>query len=209
MSALVFVSNLLDSGRVRVPSTRQPPERLNEAVRELDRVGRGEMAFEAPPLAPAAGEWALLLLYRACQSLVYREIDPDAVQDALSRPCPLAPSPQVVYSADLAFRFLPELTGLARGIAENDPLVTGLLALAKAWPLSSVGVKGVGDVNVQPFIRHPGLRRMYADRVIEKADVSRLCDPEAREAVREALGAFPHLAPAIARALEEEKQTCP
>jgi hypothetical protein len=209
MSALTFVSNLLDSGRVRVPSTRQPPERLDEAVRELDRLARAEMPFDAPALAPAAGEWALLLLYRGCQALVHREIDPDGVKDALSRPCPLAPSPEVVYSADVAFRFLPELTGLARGIAENDPLVAGLLALAKAWPLSSVGVKGVGDVNVQPFIRHPALRRLYADRVIEKADVSRLCDPAIREAVREALGAFPHLAPAIARALEEEKQTSP
>jgi hypothetical protein len=209
MSALAFVSNLLDSGRVRVPSARQAPERLDEAVRELDRLARAELAFDAPPLAPAAGEWALLLLYRACQALVYREIEPDAVKDALSRPCPVAASPEVCYSVDLAFRFMPELTGLARGIAENDPLVAGLLALAKAWPLSSVGVKGVGDVTLQPFIRHPALKRLYADRVIEKADVSRLCDPAAREAVREALGAFPHLAPAIAVALEEEKQTCP
>jgi hypothetical protein len=209
MSALAFVSNLLDSGRVRVPSARQPPERLDEAVRELDRLARAEMPFPAPPLAPVAGEWALLLLYRACQALVYREIEPDAVRDALSRPCPLAPSPEVCYSVDLAFRFIPDLTGLARGIAENDPLVAGLLALAKAWPLSSVGVKGVGDVDVQAFIRHPGLRRMYADRVIEKGDLSRVCDPATREAVREALGAFPQLAPAIAEALEEEKQTCP
>lgn len=209
MSALAFVSNILDSGRVRVPSARQAPEQFRAAVRELDRLARAEMPCQAPELDPAAGEWALLAVYRACQALVYREIEPDAVRDALSRPCPRPPSHEVCYSVDLALRFLPELTGLARGIAEDDPLVEGLLALARAWPLSSVGVKGLGAVDVQPFLGHPGLRRLYADRVIERADLSRLCDPATRDAVREALGAFPHLAPAVARALQEEKQTCP
>src|SRR5688500_7617057 len=98
MSALTFVHNLVDSGRVRVPSARQAPQDLQEAVRALDRLARADLAFTAPPLEPAAGEWALLALYRACQALVYREIEPDAVRDALSRPCPRPPSHEVCYS---------------------------------------------------------------------------------------------------------------
>ena len=204
MSAVTFVNTLLDSGRVKVPSDRRPPDKLAEAVRELDRLARAELAFDPPRLRPEAGEWALLALYRACQSLVYRDIEPDAVRDALSRPCPLAPSPEVCYSTDLALRFLPDLLGLARGIAENDPLVKCLTALAKAWPLSSVGVKGLGEVDVRPFIAHPSLRRLYVDRIIERGDVSRLNHPLVLDAAREAVGAFPQLAPRIATAITQE-----
>jgi hypothetical protein len=97
------------------------------------------------------------------------------------------------------------LIKLARGISEEDPLVTGMLALARTFPLSSVGVSGIDNVNIDAFIAHPSLRRLYADRIIERDDVSRLSHPAAREAVREALGAFPELAPKLAAALESEK----
>jgi hypothetical protein len=207
MAALEFVQSLAETGRVRVGADPGPPARLDEAVRELDRLARPHLAFDPPPVAPAVAGWALLALYRACQSLVYREIEADAVREALSRPCPQPPPPlppaTACYSADLAFRFLPDLIGLARGVAEQDPLVEGLNVLAAAWPLSSVGVRGLGGLDVSPFIGHPSLRRLYADRIIDRADASRLDDPLAREAVREALGVFLHLAPrAIAAAIE-------
>ena len=201
MSALSFVSALFETGRVLVGVSPQPPEGLADAVRELDRVSRLDMALEPPALAPAVGEWALLLLYRACQSLVYREIPAEAVLDALSRPCPAELSPAAYYSADLALAYLPDLLRLAGGIAAEDPLVTELTSLAKKWPLSSVGIKDMGDVDVGGFIGHPSLRRLYADRIIERGDVSRLNDPRVREAVRESLGAFPELAPKLADAI--------
>src|SRR6185437_12009000 len=113
--------------------------------------------------------------------------------------------PQTCYSADLAFCFLPDLIKLARGIAEEDPLVTGILALAKNFPLSSVGVAGISDMNIDAFIAHPTLRRLYADRIIEREDHSRLGHPAAREAVREALGAFPELAPKLAAMIGAEE----
>jgi hypothetical protein len=87
MSALAVVLNLLETGRVRVPAAPQPPDGLDQAVRELDRIARPTLALDPPVLMPAVAEWALLLLFRACQSLVYREIEADAVTDALSRPC--------------------------------------------------------------------------------------------------------------------------
>jgi hypothetical protein len=113
---------------------------------------------------------------------------------------------------DLAFQFLPELISLARGIAEQDPLVEGLRTLAAAWPLSSVGVRDLPDyLDVTPFIDEPCLRRLYADRIVERKDLLRLNHPAAREAVREALGEHRYLAKEVAAvAFETEKeQTCP
>lgn len=214
MSAIPFVHSLLEAGRVHVPMRVEPPEDLEAAVAELDRAARPHMPFEAPALSPAAAGWALTVLYRGCQSLVYREIDAGAVRDALSRPCPREPSPEVCYSVDLSFRYLPDLLALARGIARDDPLVLGLMELARRWPLSSVGVAGVADASdgdgeiagvsdLSAFVHHPSLRQLYVDRVIEKEDVARLGHPIVRDAVREALGALPELSPKLAAALEK------
>jgi hypothetical protein len=208
MSALPFVDALLESGRVRVPSSRAAPADLEAAVAALDHEVRPELAFEAPALDAAVAGWALTILYRGCQSLVYRDIDADAVRDALSQPCPAAgPSPSVCYSADLAFRYLPDLLTLARGVAADDPLVTGLTELARRWPLSSVGVKGLDGLDVSPVLGDPALLQLYVDRIIERADRSRLTDPRVNEAVRTALGGYPELAPPISAALAVQEAT--
>ena len=87
---------------------------------------------------------------------------------------------------------------LARGISEDDPLVVELLKLCRDWPLSSVGARGVGEVDASAILAEPCLRRLYADRVVERGDASRLQDPRVAEAVREGVGGFPALAPALA-----------
>jgi hypothetical protein len=115
----------------------------------------------------------------------------------LAVPCPGNPSPSVCYSADLSLRHLPDLLSLARGIAADDPLVGGMTSLARAWPLSSVGVPGIEGVDASPFLPHPALRQLYVDRIIDRADGSRLADPAVREAVREAVGDFLNLAPKL------------
>jgi hypothetical protein len=206
MSALLFVDALLENGRVRVSASRAAPADLGAAVAALDHEVRPELAFDGPPaLDVPVAAWALTILYRGCQSLVYRDIDADAVRDALSHPCPAAePSPSVCYSADLAFRYLPDLLSLARGVARDDPLVTGLTELARQWPLSSVGVKGLGPVDVSPFVEHPALLQLYVDRIIERGDRSRLTDVRIIEAVRAALGVHHDLAPAIAAVIAQE-----
>ena len=206
MSALDFVNSLLETGRVKVPTpSGKSPDDLTPAVARLDSAARAATALELPGVVISVGEWALLLLYRGCQALVYREIEADEVRKAMAAACPARPSPAVCYSADLALQFLPELIGLARGIARDDPLVEGLQSVAAAWPLSSVGVAGLPDgLDVSPFIDHPALRQVYADRIIERADVSRLQHPATEGAVRAALGAFPDLAPRVAAALPAE-----
>jgi len=213
MSAVEFVTALLEGdGRVRVGVEPLAVSELPGAAGVLDRAVRPTLAFDPPPLSLPAAEWAILLLHRACQALVYRDIDGQAVRAGLALACPVRPSPRACYSVDLAFQFLPELLSLARGIAEQDPLVEGLRKLAAAWPLSSVGVRDLSDdLDVTAFIDEPSLRRLYADRIVERKDLLRLKHPAAREAVREALGEHRYLAKEVAAvAFETEKeQTCP
>jgi hypothetical protein len=202
MSAVEFVQSLLETGRVKVPAGDAPIEDLDPAVAELDRAARTDAPSEAPPLVAPAASWGLQILYRACQALVFREIDAETVRRTLAEPCPLPPSPAVHYSADLSLRYLPDLLTLARGIAPDDPLVTGLTALAQAWPLSSVGVADARAVDPSPLLDHPSLRQLYVDRIIERGDASRLAHPAVRAAIREALGAYPSLAPKLAPHLQ-------
>lgn len=211
MLAIDFVNAIVETGRVTVAAGSDALDGADDAARELDRLIRPSLAYDPPALSVAAGGWALHRLYAACQALAHRQIGPEAVRGSLAVPCPLPPSGAACYSVDLTFRLLPDLTLLARGVARADPLVAGLESLARAWPLSSVGMADLGPVDVEPFIAHPSLRRLYADRVIERADLSRLIDPRVREAVREALGAFPHLAPNVAAAMNAmtEEPACP
>jgi hypothetical protein len=201
-SAVAFVTNLLETGRVKVPPGDEALDELDQAAAELDRAARTDAACEPPELDTPAASWALQIVYRACQALVFREINAETVRQTLAAPCPLPPSPAVHYSTDLSLRYLPDLLALARGIAPDDPLVAGLTALARAWPLSSVGVAGAGEVDPSPLIDHPSLRQLYIDRIIERGDASRLAHPAVRAAIREALGAYPSLAPKLAPHLQ-------
>jgi hypothetical protein len=212
VSIVNWIVELTETGRVRVPRPGElsPSERegLAKAIADWDAVARLDLAG-APALDAAAAAWAAVTLYRACQYLVYRDADAEEVRAGLAEPCPSPASAAVFYSVDLMFRYLRDLVALSRGIAEQDPLVEALLRLAREWPLSSVGVRGVGEgkVEVSGFIEHPCLRRLYADRILAAADVSRLGDPRVKDAVREAIGGHPELAPpAIAAALAAEEK---
>ena len=184
---------------MRVPRpaalTAEESRALPRALRAWDEVARAEMPGSAPTLEPAPAAWAAVMLYRACQCLVYRDVSAEEVVAALGSPCPADSSASACYSVDLTMRYLPDLIALSRGVAEADPLVTGLLRLAQAWPLASVGVRGVGPVEIGAFIDHGCLRRVYADRILATADLDRLNDPRAVAAVREALGGHLSLAP--------------
>ena len=206
MNAVDFVHDLLGPGRVRVAEGPAPPARLAEAVAALDAHARASLPGDPPPLVPAVGEWAVRLVYRACQALAFREIGEQAIRDALGEPCPPATGAgpaAVAYSADLGLCVLPDLIRLARATGPDDPLVAELERLGKTWPLSSVGTPKLDVADAGPAADDPGLLRLYADRVIERADLPRLADPRVRAAVRAALGAFPELAPHVAKALSD------
>ena len=202
-----FLSDLLETGRVRVPA---PAELREEELRAGDEVLR---AFEAayrlelpgtpPAFDPAAARWAALRFFRACQFAAFRDVPAEAVAEALSGGGP-EPLPSAHYSVDLVLRLLPDLVRFARSAAEKDPLVEHLLRLGREWPLSSVGLAEVGPVGLGAVADHPALLALYVDRVIATRDVSRLADARVRDGVRRALGLHTELAPQLAAALAQE-----
>jgi hypothetical protein len=202
VDVVAFWNQLHEHGDVVVErDARLDPAQLAPAIQTIDAQQRLELAGAAPELILPVAVWAVGVIHRACQFLVYRDIDAEVVKKGLSVPSPSAPSAAVCYSADLALSVLPDLHRQARGLAEDDPLTVGLVAIGRAWPLSSVGMPGIGEVDVAPFIDHPSLRRLYADRMIHARDVSRLADGRAVAAVREAIGGHPELSPALSDAL--------
>jgi hypothetical protein len=203
MDLAAFLTHLASDG-VAVVDAEEELQRgagAMEIIRTWDAVQREEMSGRAPDLQPIAAEWAATRLYRGCQALVCRDLPPPEMQTMLREPCPVEPTPETDYTVDLVFRFLPDLVALARRVAQNDPLVEELLTLARAWPLSSVGLDGVGEVEAARVLAHPSLRQLYIDRIVATGDASRVRDDSVRAAVRTALGAFPGLAPGLVPAL--------
>ena len=209
MSLESFLTAIRDGAPVTVPPDGpvdgQERAPASDVLATFDLLARTELAFDAPCFVPEVARWAAERLYRACQFLVYREVEAEEVREGCAVPCPTAStaaatSADVCYSADVILRYLPDIFGLARGIAREDPLIEGLLNLARRWPLSSVGMPDVGAVDVSAFIGHAGLRRLYADRIIERNDRSRLDGGIVDAALREAIGGFPGLAPSLGAA---------
>lgn len=166
-----------------------------------------ELAYHPPPFVSSAATWGALILYRSCQFLAYREPDLPYLQAVLCEECPQASSPAVCWSVDISLRFLPDLIRLARGLSHDHPFVISLLSIARQWPLSSVGVRDIGPVDVQAFWGHPCLQQLYVDRVIERRDDQRLMDPTVRQAVRAAVGIYPELVGTLADFLKETSST--
>ncbi len=54
MSALAFVTELQQTGRVKVPAAMAPPADLDAAAAALDAAARLELAGDPPPLSPPA-----------------------------------------------------------------------------------------------------------------------------------------------------------
>jgi hypothetical protein len=109
--------------------------------------------------------------------------------------------PETDWSADLVFRHLPKLFELARHLSNGDPLVRQMKRVAADWPLSSVGIPGLENLQLGSFIGHAALSRIYADRIIAAGDITRLGDPQVDDLLRADLGFHRELAPAIANKL--------
>src|SRR5262245_60013516 len=203
-----FLEELRESGRVRVAAPNAPDDddtgAVSEILRELDREVRSDLAFQAPAYHAAAAEWAARSLYRAGQLFVFREPD-DAMRRALSVPCPGDHSASVIYSVDLTFSVLPDLVTLVRSATGIEAFLAELLNLSRAWPLSAVGIVGVGAVDIDGFVDDPCLRQLYVDRIIARRDLTRVAHPAVRVAIERTIGLFPDLAPAVAAAIRSQE----
>jgi hypothetical protein len=199
-----FLSDLFETGRVSVfidlPAGLE--EDVDEVLVSAEKVAAGNLAGGSPSFDLVCARWAAQIFYGACHFLVCRDVNPETVEAFFKQPCPGAHSPQTDYSADLVFRYLPDLVGMTRAVASGDPLLQQLLTLGKEWPLSSVGVSGIEAVDPTAFIEHPSLCQLYIDRIIARADVSRLGNPQIDLGVREALGDYPELSESISKHLK-------
>lgn len=178
---------------------------IDDLLRAADAAARLDAPHDAPPLCLPTARWAARILFRACICLADRTVDAAAVTAALGDAAPRSGDASSAWSADLFLRHLPELHGLARGLAPSDPLVAALERLGAEWPLSAVGMRrGAGAAAVPPpaaMARNACLRRLFADRAIRRADSVLLAVPWVAEAVREATGRHADLAPAATAAL--------
>ncbi len=180
-------------------------ELAREALAEWDVAARLELAGDVPPLQWPAVTWATMQFYRACQFLLSRDASAETVMKTLAQPCPLPAAPDVVFSVDLIFRFLPELAQRANQLAPGDPLVIELQKWAHAWPLSSVGIAldpAARGPALEPLLEAPPLWRLYLDRIAARHATDRWREPRVAAALRADLGAYPELAPALASALD-------
>lgn len=151
-----------------------PAADITAVLRASDEVVRID-APGLPPLDLAAAIWAAQRLQSACRWLVPN----DAGAELASLPaCPGDRSAAAThYSVDLVMRHLPALLSRAAADAIAADQQLALRQLAQAWPLSSVGIAGLGPVEVGPLLACDGLRRLYVDRILRRGDRERASDP--------------------------------
>jgi hypothetical protein len=148
-----------------------------------------------PDFHPEAALWGAQFVYAAVHLTVLRHIDAEIVEQLLTDFAGDT-TPETLYSVDLSFRYLPELLGLAKGLAPSDSLVDVLKTRLQRWSFSAVGIDfgdGAQPTNTQIIAQHPALRLAYVDRIIEKQDLKRALHEPEREWVKTALGGYPSL----------------
>jgi MoxR-vWA-beta-propeller ternary system domain bpX4 len=199
-SLALFLRSLMADGRA-VVWTEQPSEGtdqdLVELLAEWNARAAVDLASDPPEFSSPAALWATRLFYQICQLVMFRDLGGEKVTAVFATPCPELRGPRTDWSVDLLLRHLPGLFQLARHLSNADPLLNELRGLASAWPLSSVGVPDLTDLQIDTFITHPALRRLYADRIIAAADGTRLGDPRLDDVLRADLGIHRDLAPGL------------
>jgi hypothetical protein len=193
-----FLSQLFEHGRVHVTGADEMShEELAEARKQLtefERAWRETLPGSAPEFLMEPALWSAQTVYRACQSLVYREWDAGRALRCSTAAPRGTRTAAMHYSVDLAMRFLPDVWRLARTAAEGDALGSKLLELAGDWPLSSVGIPGVSASSIDGIAQSECLLALYVDRILERKDRSRLDDPRIRSAAQAAIGLFKDIA---------------
>jgi MoxR-vWA-beta-propeller ternary system domain bpX4 len=199
----LFLKSLVQEGRAAV-SVQPLPHQTDDALsvlKDLDAHARNELALDLPAFSAATALWSARLFYQLCRFTVCRDLGEKEIVAVCSVVCPEPRTPETDWSADQVLRHLPMLFQLARHLSNADPLLLRMKEIAAAWPLSSVGIAGLENLQLDSFVDHPGLRRLYAERIIASGDTSRLGDARVNDLLRADLGLHHDLAPSIAREL--------
>ena len=172
------------------------------ALETLLRHWHGEALEDLPgeplPFDESAARLGATLLFRAAWFYLQREEDAARIATLLHAG-PAAPrTPAAMFSADLALRCLPDIFRIVSTLTPTDPLVPALQWLAAEFPLSGAAVppaEGAPFAPPPPAVwaalhAHPGVRRMFVDRILAAKARWWLAFPEIRQAARDAGGAY-------------------
>jgi hypothetical protein len=199
---LRFLQSLHDSGRAELaPPGREWSKVVTAAGNDAGEKQRciqllgawhQEAVLDLPgpplPFHPAAAWWGAVMLFRAACLVCFREMEVTDIVALLRRePMPDSHDPAAHFSADLCLRHWPDLYRMARARSEDDPLVKAMHDLAKDIPLSAAGMHLAAE---HPVLAHTGIRQLYAERALERADTACLAQPEISSFVRSKLGAY-------------------
>jgi hypothetical protein len=169
MSAFAdFLEGLFSSGEVLL---REPPNveagespRAREFLRDFYAVERLQVAgppldFDSDVAVAAAG-----VLWRACWFLLEHGDPPATLERALALPPRYTAA--AIFSADLSFRYLPQIQRRALSLSSEDVLPRLLARTLREWPLSGA-LSGVAEAPLSPldFAGHTGLMLLYAERL--------------------------------------------
>jgi len=189
----LFLNGLLADGNVVVPRvmTALEPADLEAStllLAQLYNRDRLEMPSDCPVFDPESALWAASYVFRVCQLILLRDINETEINSWLA-PTGKLQTAEVVYSADLLLRFLPDLFQLGGGISPEDPLVDNLKQTAITWPFSSVGIDQVTVDSPAVVLEHPSLAHAYINRIIQRKDMKRLKGEREKDLLKEILGA--------------------
>jgi len=192
-----FIQDIIQQGKVTVdgnvtPFSDEDKQAATQRLREYYELQKQELSATVPAFDAPAAIWAAGFLYRAVQLVMLRDLGDDVVNKLLT-PYDGAVTPEAVLSVDLSFRYLPNLVGLAKGLAPEDVLVKRLHEAAVQWPFSSVGMKVEGDLNIDVILNNACVCRSYIDRIITARDIKRCNNPQVKEYIKEALGDYGHV----------------
>lgn len=186
-----FLQDLFDKGEAVVQPELQQfdasdlayAQQVLEAYYKKDAEN---LASGVPPFNPYAALWAAKFVYHSMQFLLLRQLNAEAINNTLHS-YTHAITPEVVHSADLTLRYLPDLLNAARGLAPDDVLVLKLQQTAAAWHYSAVGT-AIENVNVtDAALGNNALRIEYIDRIVARRDKHSLKNLNLKNMITEAL----------------------
>lgn len=151
------------------------------------------MDLPGPPLEfhGEAALWGAVKLFQAACMTCFRDVGAMEVEHLMTATdMPDAENPAAVFSADLCLRYWPDLHRMARARSEDDILVVCMRSMAERFPFSAAGLRVRADPG-HVVMRHPGLRQMYAERLMAQADTAGLAAPGLRDFILSKLGLHP------------------
>lgn len=193
MDLLTFSTQLLQKGVVEIDKKLEPFDdnlgSLKKQLVDFEKRYRLELPANPPEFDTDAAIWALKVLYRIMQFMIYREFDEKTVVETLQMPFPYDVNASSAYSVDLFFMHLHDIYKFSKGLSESDPLVKCIEQSARNWPLSSVGMDIPAEgMQTDAIVSSDCLKQVYVDRILKHKDYSRLDRPELIECAKISVG---------------------